>query len=398
MLMCVLRRLNLSELRHVDAVFLNFHTDSFRGVDRLETKITNQLSAALPGPVNLIPIALVVSTVYWYAHKEILLASLDGGFFAALFFVLGLVEYLVIGTVLIRLVSTWLAIRALLRNLYWHPSRRFYAILHQGLPDGENTLTDMLSADPSATALEVSLEQARLLARYAPAAPVLPRGRTITVESRLTESTHLIASLTSRAEKSLQAALQADAQGTWRDAAIFRSRAERLVARLSRHIAKVFEPVWALDQDEPWSDAGVPDGPVMIAGGTYIAARVADFLRQVLPQVSLFAFSATAGVIMMLFAVSSYPFPAEGRLVLFNWVFVLSTVGACAFVYFSMNRDRVLSLLSGTAPGKVSWNSTFVLQILTHGVLPILAVLGAAFPTKFGLMATWIGGLFGGHT
>ena len=398
MLMCVLRRLNLSELRHVDAVFLNFHTDSFRGIDRLETKITNQLSAALPGPVNLVPIALVVGAVYWYAHKAIFLASLDGKFFAALFFALALLVYLVIGIVLIRLVSTWLAIRTLLRNLYWHPSRRFYAILHQGLPDGENTVTDMLSADPSATALEVSLEQARLLARYAPATPAIPRSRTITVESRLTESTHLIGSLTSRAEKSLQAALQADAQGTWRDAAIFRSRAERLVARLSRHIAKVFEPVWALDQDEPWSDAGVPDGPVMIAGGSYIAARVADFLRQVLPQVSLFAFSATAGVIMMLFAVSSYPFPAEGRLVLFNWVFVLSTVGACAFVYFSMNRDRVLSLLSGTSPGRVSWNSTFVLQILTHTVLPILAVLGAAFPTKFGLMATWIGGLFGGHS
>src|SRR3984893_16326924 len=52
-------------------VFLNFHTDSFRGIDRLETKITNQLSAALPGPVNMIPIALVVGAVYWYAHKGI---------------------------------------------------------------------------------------------------------------------------------------------------------------------------------------------------------------------------------------------------------------------------------------------------------------------------------------
>jgi hypothetical protein len=63
-----------------------------------------------------------------------------------------------------------------------------------------------------------------------------------------------------------------------------------------------------------------------------------------------------------------------------------------------MNRDRVLSLLSGTSPGKVSWNTTFVLQILTHGVLPILAVLGAAFPAKFGLLTQWIGSLFGGHT
>jgi hypothetical protein len=398
MLMCVLRRLNLSELRTVKAVFLNFGTDSFKGIEQLETKVSNELSAPLPRSVYLVPISLVVGAVYCYAHWGILAASLDGRMFAVLFLILGLLVYWVIGTVLIRLVVTWLAIRGLLRNLYWHPSRRFYAILHQGLPDGENRVTDMLSADLSVTALEVSLEQARLLARYAPAAPVLPLRRATTVERRLESNTHLIGRHTSRAEKSLEDAFQADAQGTWREAARFRGIAERLVARLSQKIAEIFEPAWTLDEQEPWSDAGVPGRSVMTAGGSYIAARVADFLRQVLPQVSLFAFAATAGVIMMLFAVSSYPFPAQGRLVLFNWVFVLFTVGTCAFVYFSMNRDRVLSLLSGTSPGKVSWNTTFVLQILTHGVLPILAVLGAAFPAKFGLLTQWIGSLFGGHT
>ena len=398
MLMCVLRRLNLSELRNVKAIFLNFGSDSFKGIERLETKVRNELSAPLPRAVYLVPVSLVVGAVYCYAHWGIIPASLDGGRFAVLFLVLGFVVYWVIATVLIRLVITWLAIRQLLRNLYWHPSRRFYATLRQGLPDGENTVNDMLSADPSVTALEVSLEQARLLARYVPAAPVIPLARATTVESRLASSTHLIARLTSRAEKSLENAFQADAQGMWREAARFKSIAERLLARLSQKIVEIFEPTWTLDEQEPWSDAGVPGESVMTAGGTYVAARVADFLRQALPQVSLFAFSATAGVIMMLFAVSSYPFPAQGRLVVFNWVFVLFTVGTCAFVYFSMNRDRVLSLLSGTSPGKVSWNTTFILQIFTHGVLPILAVLGAAFPAKFGLLAQWIGGLFGGNS
>jgi hypothetical protein len=398
MLMCVLRRLNLSELRDVKAVFLNFGTDSFKGVEELETRVRNELSAALPRAVYVIPISLIVSAVYCYAHWEIIPASLDGGRFAVLFLVLGFVVYWVIAIVLIRLVITWLAIRRLLRNLYWHPSRRFYATLRQSLPDGENTVNDMLSADPTATALEISLEQARLLARYIPTAPGLPLARATTVESRLASSTHFIAALTSRAEKSLENAIQADAQGMWREATRFKSIAERLVARLSQKIVEIFEPTWTLDEQEPWSPAGVPGESVMTAGGTYVAARVADFLRQALPQVSLFAFSATAGVIMMLFAVSSYPFPAQGRLVLFNWVFVLFTVGTCAFVYFSMNRDRVLSLLSGTSPGKVSWNSTFILQIVTHGVLPILAVLGAAFPAKFGLVAQWLGGLFGGHS
>src|SRR5262249_50175610 len=97
---------------------------------------------------------------YCYAHWAVLFASFDGGLFAVAFLILSLLVYSVIGTVLLRLILTWLAIRGLLRNLYWHPSRRFYATLHEGLPGGEDSMIDMLSADPAIIALEVSLEQA----------------------------------------------------------------------------------------------------------------------------------------------------------------------------------------------------------------------------------------------
>jgi hypothetical protein len=395
MLVCTLRRLNLSELRSVGAVFLNFGTDSFQAIEEFEVKVRNELSAPLPGGVYLAPIFLVIGATYCYAHWAVLFASLDGGLFAAAFLILGLVVYSVIGTVLLRLIITWLAIRGLLRNLYWHPSRRFYATLHEGLPGGENSVIDLLSADPSIIALEVSLEQGRLLGRYSPVQTEAPMVGTSNVGVRLETNAHLIGRLTRRAEKTLERAFLANSQGKWRESTRYRAITEKLAARLSQKIAEIFEPAWDLDEKEPWSESGVPSRSVMVAGGTYIAARVADYLRQVLPQVSLFAFAATAGVLMMLFAVSSYPFPAEGRLVLFNWVFVFFTVGTCAFVYFSMNRDHVLSLLSGTTPGKISWNSTFLLQMFTHGVLPILAVLGAAFPAKFGLLARWIGNLLG---
>jgi hypothetical protein len=395
MLMCTLRRLNLSELRSVGAVFLNFGTDSFKVVEEFEVKVRNELAAPLPGGVYLAPIFLVIVAAYCYAHWAVLFASFDGGLFAGAFLILSLLVYTVIGTVLLRLIITWLAIRGLLRNLYWHPSRRFYATLHEGMPGGENSVIDMLSADPAIIALEVSLEQARVLGRYAPSQTGVPAVDGSNGAVRLATNSHLIGRLTRRAEKSLERALLTNSQGKWRESTRHRGIAEKLLARLSQKIAEIFEPVWDLNEKEPWSESGVPSSSVMVAGGTYIAARVADYLRQVLPQVSLFAFAATAGVVMMLFAVSSYPFPAEGRLVLFNWVFVFFTVGTCAFVYFSMNRDHVLSLLSGTTPGNISWNGTFLLQMFTHGVLPILAVLGAAFPTKFGLMARWIENLFG---
>jgi hypothetical protein len=395
MLMCTLRRLNLSELRSVGSEFLHFGTDSFTAIEEFEVRVRNELSAPLPGGVYLAPIFLVIGAAYYYAHWAVLFASFDGGLFAVAFLILGLVVYSVIGTVLLRLIITWLAIRGLLRNLYWHPSRLFYATLHEGLPGGENSVIDMLSADPSIIALEVSLEQARLLGRYSPSQAEVPAVSANNVGLRLRANAHLIGRLTRRAEKALERAHLANSQGKWRASTRYRGIAETFVARLTQKIAHIFEPVWDLDEKEPWSEPGVPTPSVMVAGGTYIAARVADYLRQVLPQVSLFAFAATAGVIMMLFAVSSYPFPAESRLVLFNWVFVFFTVGTCAFIYFSMNRDHVLSLLSGTTPGKISWNGTFLLQMFTHGVLPILAVLGAAFPTKFGLLARWIGNLFG---
>jgi hypothetical protein len=395
MLVCTLRRLNLSELRSVGAVFLHFGTDSFKAIEEFEAKVRNELSAPLPGGVYLAPIFLVIAAAYCYAHWAVLFASLDGGLFAGGFLMLSLLVYSVIGTVLLRLIITWMAIRGLLRNLYWHPSRRFYATLHEGLPGGENSIIDMLSADPAIIALEVSLEQARLLARDGSSQTAVPVVGKSKVGVILASNSHLIARLTRRAEKWLENAFLANSQGKWRESTRQRGIAEKLVARLTLKIAEIFEPVWGLDEEEPWSEPEVPSSAVMVAGGTYIAARVADYLRQVLPQVSLFAFAATAGVIMMLFAVSSYPFPAEGRLVLFNWVFVFFTVGTCAFVYFSMNRDHVLSLLSGTTPGKISWNGTFLLQMFTHGVLPILAVLGAAFPTKFGLLARWIGNFLG---
>jgi hypothetical protein len=55
-------------------------------------------------------------------------------------------------------------------------------------------------------------------------------------------------------------------------------------------------------------------------------------------------------------------------------------------------------MIAGTTPGQTDWNSTLVLQVATHALLPILVLLGAAFPSKLGALVTWIGSLFGGHS
>jgi hypothetical protein len=131
-------------------------------------------------------------------------------------------------------------------------------------------------------------------------------------------------------------------------------------------------------------------------GEAYVATRVIDFLRAVMPHLRILAISSTAAVLLMLLAANSYPFPSSNDLLWFGWVMVIAAAGSTTWMFASMNRDRVISLISGTKPGAINWNSTFVVQLMTHALLPLMVVLGAAFPAQLSSLSDWIGGLLGG--
>jgi hypothetical protein len=52
-------------------------------------------------------------------------------------------------------------------------------------------------------------------------------------------------------------------------------------------------------------------------------------------------------------------------------------------------------MLSGTQPGRFNFDSAFLKQLLTFGVIPILTLLGTQFPATFGGLLTWVAKLFG---
>jgi hypothetical protein len=109
---------------------------------------------------------------------------------------------------------------------------------------------------------------------------------------------------------------------------------------------------------------------------------------------SLVAF-VTAGLLLMLIAVASYPFQPRELMLLFNWTIVLSVVGLILLTFIQMERSTILSLLSGSTPGQVSWNREFVLRLAIYGVLPIMTLLSAQFPDTLRRIVSWIGMLQG---
>jgi hypothetical protein len=50
----------------------------------------------------------------------------------------------------------------------------------------------------------------------------------------------------------------------------------------------------------------------------------------------------------------------------------------------------VLSLLSGTTPGSFNLSGDLVYRVMIHGIVPIIALLGAQFPEAVQNILSWV--------
>jgi hypothetical protein len=103
-------------------------------------------------------------------------------------------------------------------------------------------------------------------------------------------------------------------------------------------------------------DSGSTPAAVFQMAEDYLTGRVASLLAHILPQMQNLIITSVAGLLLLLLAVSSYPFQPHDLLLLFNWTGILAFVCIAMWVFVEMNRDPVLSDLNGTKPGKIDWN------------------------------------------
>jgi len=183
----------------------------------------------------------------------------------------------------------------------------------------------------------------------------------------------------------LAALLRAEADGERQAAIKWRIWLQSAMSDLSRQITAIFEPRWRLDcevriTDNPATDHPDLDESLLKNGELFVASRVVDFLHQVFPQLMNLVVFTSVGLLALMLAASSYPFPQRDTIAWLSWIILLTVIGVFVVIFVQMNRDRVVSMLSGTTPGQLNWNSGFVWQLLVFGLLPILTLLGAQFP------------------
>lgn len=111
-----------------------------------------------------------------------------------------------------------------------------------------------------------------------------------------------------------------------------------------------------------------------------LTARLLLFVSRVLPHVRNAMLSIAASMVLMLCALWTYPFLPMKWITIFVWFVFLLCSGLVAAVLVRLNRNPVLSLFSGTTPGRISLDSSFLRLVAYYVLLPLGSLLTTQLP------------------
>jgi hypothetical protein len=112
----------------------------------------------------------------------------------------------------------------------------------------------------------------------------------------------------------------------------------------------------------------------------FAATVVALLIQRHVRQFQYFMYTLTGCGLLLLFAISSYPFEPHRLLLTVIWVIVGTVVVVGLFVYVELDRNALVSRLAGTAPGHMTLDGALALRIVAWVIVPLLGVAAAQYP------------------
>jgi hypothetical protein len=120
----------------------------------------------------------------------------------------------------------------------------------------------------------------------------------------------------------------------------------------------------------------------------FVAVQFARYFMYVVGQVQSIAWWLSCSLLMLMVVLNSYS-PQAPLLVGRFLAALFVAIGMVVFwVFAGMERNAILSRISGTQPGKL--NVEFWLQLVGMGILPLIGVLSHLFPAASNLLSSWV--------
>jgi hypothetical protein len=119
-----------------------------------------------------------------------------------------------------------------------------------------------------------------------------------------------------------------------------------------------------------------------------VAVQVVAYIEWVLCHLRALALFLLVGILLATGILSSYPFQPQSAIKLLFVGLLGATVGSILFVMTQMNRDEVISRITRSDPGRVTWNASYVINLFIFGLLPVLAFVGSdVAPIRDGILS-----------
>lgn len=169
------------------------------------------------------------------------------------------------------------------------------------------------------------------------------------------------------------------------------------VARLATHFADPSLSDEALKRNTTGRFRRMFGGSVGLwvrAAEELAASEVVEYIDWVLRHLFRLAFVLLAIVVLVTVLISSYPFQPHSTIKVIFFGLVLITAITLVAALIQMNRDEVLSRVTKTRPGAITWDTPFVLNVALFGVVPLLVILSAEFPAIRSILFAWVEPLF----
>ena len=288
--------------------------------------------------------------------------SLEGGWYDYLCLVLLNMVFglLILGA--LHFATLWSNLSALLRRLKWHPLREAFSRIPR-----EFGSHPMWGVDHRQIHLRGLVSSVGLM-------------------RRLASRNWLDKTIAEQTESNVQPLLEADGSNEPPDL--------KLLAAVNQHLDRCSAALldgplaiaWRIDPNTR-SRAGL--NPEAVEPAEDLAAiRISAFLRSVLVPARHVLRYLVFGFLLLVLAIHTYPFQPHRTLVLWISVLFVFLGIVITFVLVKMEKNPVLSWLTGTPPGKLELS--FLVRIGTLGAMPLLTVASAQFPQLGRTLFSWV--------
>jgi hypothetical protein len=156
-------------------------------------------------------------------------------------------------------------------------------------------------------------------------------------------------------------------------------RRARLTARLLDTSSRL---AWSRDRFGCETRAAIDD---------FVAALVGALLPRYVRHFRLFVPPLVIGSMLCVAMTSLYFIQPQRLITSLIFVWVAGIVLVVFVVYVALDRDPVMSAMTGTTPGVITWNGALLRRVVAWGVFPLGSLLAAQYPA----FAYWIATILG---